>query len=363
MFGSNAIIRFSIIGFLLLLAVSCSRDFERLAKECESGVVLVQTIEYYEMRMNNGASLYFTGSDFDKESGQFKGLSADIDSLMPDVMYGTGFIISDDGKIATNRHVIEGNISEQEARIGMKKIVRALVEALEKAVMNDSLRVLCLKADIIFNPDTIVGLLQSEKDALVLFTERMNENRQMLRLLKHTDFNDIELIYNNDVRIAYNNTFVQNVTELKPCTIRTKSETDDLAIIQLNTKQTPGGRHVFALTERDMLQHYSYWEYLMHLIGKDKNKTLMMIGYNMGIGMALTDEGIISQHTTGTLSRYLAQEREIQYDIPSLLGSSGSPVINHRGQVVAINYARADTVGSFNYGIKEKFLYQLKQKL
>ena len=349
---------------LTILIVSCNHNMGDLSEECQSGVVLVQTMEYYEIKMANGQSFFFTGSDFDKTTGDFIGLTADLDSLSPDIFYGTGFFISEDGKIATNRHVIEGNVREQDARRGLKKIFRALEKALEESKEYYTRCQANVKADIVHNPDTIPGLLEAEHDAFEFFSKRLDEVNQLLGQLKENDPNDISLAYHNDVRIAYNNTFIRTVGELKPCTIREKSETDDLAIIQLNTKQTPEGHHVFELSSRDMLEHYSFGEYLMRMAKKDKNKTLMMIGYNDGPNMANTNEGILVQHQIGTISRNIAEEREVQYDIPAMRGSSGSPVINRRGQVVAINYASADTTSNhFNYGVKAKYLIELIKNL
>ena len=352
------------LAILAILIVSCNRNMGSLAEECQSGVVLVQTIEYYEMKMANGHSFFFTGSDFDKTTGDFIGFTADIDSLRPDIMYGTGFFISEDGKIATNRHVVEGNIKEQDARKGLKKIFRALEKALEESKEYYDICLKNVKADIVHNPDTIKGLLEAEHDAFEFFSKKLDEVNQLLSRLKENDPNDISLAYHNDVRIAYNNTFIHTVGELKPCTIRKKSETDDLAIIQLNTKQTPEGRHIFNLSSHDMLEHYSFGEYLMRLAKTDKNKTLMMIGYNDGPDMANTNEGILVQHQIGTITRNIAEEREVQYEIPAMPGSSGSPVINRRGQVVAINHASADTTSNhFNYGVKAKYLIELIKNL
>lgn len=354
------------IGLICVVSTSCNRNMEQMANEYQTGVVLVQTIEYYEMVLDNGESLYFTGSDFDKKTGEFIGVSAELDSLVPDILYGTGFFVSKDGMVATNRHVVEGNITEKEAKSGMRKIMNSIEDALEKAKKEYSDYLSEMMRQIEkdkTNPDTIPGALLADVDAAIYFSEILEGIDELISIIKHTDISEIDLKYHNDVRIAYNNTFVNTIGELKPCTIREKSDNDDLAIIQLNTKQTPEGRHVFKLTPRDMFQRYSYGEYLMHLIGNDKNNELMMIGFNYGPSMP-TDEGLVAQHPKGSLSQYVANSREVQYDIPALIGTSGSPVLNRRGQLVAIQYAAAKTESNrFNYGIKEKHLYELIKNL
>lgn len=360
---SQSIIVLLILGAISLFMISCNRNMEQMANDYQSGVVLVQTMEFYEMVLAEGSSLYFTGSDFDKETGEFIGMFAELDSLVPDVLYGTGFFISKDGMLATNRHVIEGNITEKEAKSGLRKIVNTIQDALEKTKKEYSDYQRDMMAMIMQNPDTVPGTLQGQKDALEFFTQTLEEIDELISVIKHIDVSEIDLVYHNDVRIAYNNTYVNSFDDFARCTIREKSDADDLAIIQLNSKKTPENRHVFKLTPRDMLQHYSYGEYLMHLVGGDKNEELMMIGFNYGPGMS-TEEGLIAQHPRGTLSQYVASSREVQYDIPALIGTSGSPVLNRRGQLVAIQYAAAKTESNrFNYGVKEKYLNELKNNL
>lgn len=49
--------------------------------------------------------------------------------------------------------------------------------------------------------------------------------------------------------------------------------------------------------------------------------------------------------------------------LSALPGSSGSAVVNHKGQLVAINYAGVSTTQSFNYGIRVKYLKSLMKNL
>lgn len=80
------------ITFFILLALlsSCgNKNAEDIENELSSGVVLIQNKSYYEAKLSNGNSLYFTG--FDKENGII-GLTADIDSVEMSVSYGTGFL-------------------------------------------------------------------------------------------------------------------------------------------------------------------------------------------------------------------------------------------------------------------------------
>ncbi len=99
--------------FILLVSLSScgNKNAEDIEKELSSRVVLIQNKSYYEAKLSNGNSLYFTS--FDKESGII-GLTADVDSVDMSISYGTGFFISSDGKIVTNHHVVADKVENQE---------------------------------------------------------------------------------------------------------------------------------------------------------------------------------------------------------------------------------------------------------
>ena len=53
---------------------------------------------------------------------------------------------------------------------------------------------------------------------------------------------------------------------------------------------------------------------------------------------------------------------KLMYSIITLLGSSGSPVVNLQCQLVAINYIGLYGIQNFNYGIRVKYLKILIDK-
>ena len=54
--------------------------------------------------------------------------------------------------------------------------------------------------------------------------------------------------------------------------------------------------------------------------------------------------------TSGKVTQ-LPDGQRLMYSIPAIKGSSGSPVLNEWGEVIAVNFAGFGTTGDFNFGI------------
>ena len=75
-----------------------------------------------------------------------------------------------------------------------------------------------------------------------------------------------------------------------------------------------------------------------------------MIGYNAGLVLGVTQQGIKVQLTSGKLTQTPDGQR-LLYSIPTVQGSSGSPVIDEDGCLRGVNFAKATLNDDFNFGI------------
>ena len=348
---------FILLTFLVGLVSCNNKSDEQIEQEITSGVVLIQNRSYYEIILSNGASIFF--SSFDDEDG-IKGIATEEDSVEVVTSYGTGFFISEDGEIATNAHVVSNMVSDKDVNKSVSSLLGTLKEIF--STLYDEADEKYEKAVIMYNYAYISDDVSYEefceiRDYRDAVKEERDEYAEYYHKMNEIRASDTEIKYHNEVSIAYNDTYVTNTGDFISCVVVNTDEEHDLAIIQIKDKKTPEDKHIFNVGDEDPLETYNWKEELTKKISEDKNSKLYMASFNLGPKLSMTKEGIKSQFNYGNISQ--KTKERIMYSIPTLPGSSGSPVINLQGQLVAINYAGVNGTQNFNYGIRVKYLNNL----
>ena len=193
---------------------------------------------------------------------------------------GTGFFISTDGKIMTNKHVVSLLDGEKEKA---EKVKETIQMAIVKRYPNNA------------------GALALARAVTVKYN----------------------IFYTG---VALNDTHVSSVNDFIPCSICKVSNDDkiDIAIIQVNTKKTPDG--VVNIVD-------------LNDIVTDKElqlgKKVYTIGFPQSFILGDTEIGLEANNQSGEITQ---QRGEYQYghNITIHQGASGSPVFNERGKFVGV---------------------------
>ncbi len=348
--------KFVLLFLISVLFSACTSNTKEIDSECSSGVVLIKNAGYYELEIE-GESFYF--SNYDAKEG-VDGFVFDEDSVRPIVSYGTGFFVSEFGEIVTNRHVITSTVTEKEAQKMLSNLLKALKSELSDEydeITEAKQEISSLRIDEIWEDDPDYDLINTCEELLYAAEERQNELSDLYHVLDEIDYRDAELHYHNEVSIAYNDTYVTKYSDFIECVVKKVSEDSDLALVQLKDKRTPADKYIFEVPDKDMLENYTMGEKIAKLFGDNKNDRLYMISFNLGPALGITENGVMSQINEGGISQNTKDR--VMYSIPALHGSSGSPVVNGRKQLVAINFAGLDQTQGFNYGLKTQSLREM----
>lgn len=338
---------------MMCLVTGCKKTPQQIFTEQKSGVVLICNKFYYEITLND-AHFYFSGLD---EDGDFTNFTADLSEIRQNagVLNGTGFFIDNKGSILTNRHVVAPEIDKATVRKNMNAIIMSYTQYIE--VLQDSMnqRYLALQAyaqDKVYTDydgTSYTSMSQEEYYTINSELESLKEQYQQAQQIKQQLQQNI-LDYNFEVKlhsqfgIAYDGSSVATWDDFmkNPCTLKRVSQDadSDLALLQLDRGVTPDGKYIFTIDDSNIE------------VGNklEINQSLYMIGYNRGVTLAQTNSGISAQFTSGTITQQPDGNR-VMYSIPAMQGSSGSPIVDDRGRVVAVNFAGTKGSDNFNFGI------------
>lgn len=321
--------------------------------EMETGVCLILGQGYYYVDLNvpdikidgNDPVAYF---NYNSNTHEVSNLTFDPNKATVQSWWGTGFLISEDGLIATNKHVAAPEAPEEVAQ-HLKRTFQDTKDMYQKQAdrLNDKLQIL-----------SGFGALNQEyantRDTLRYCQEQI---RIFDKLLNTGDF---RVQVKSQTRVAFTNARPENEEDFIACSQpRAIGEPGgvteiDLAIIQIKKKQEiPTDAYIFPIPEKDIMDG-----------DIPDNYKVTVLGYNAGgelQDMKLQD-GLKPQTQSGTITD-LSKQYRIGYNAPTIGGSSGSPVLNDKGELVAINNSGYAATQGFNYGVRTKHLKELLDQL
>lgn len=342
-------------GLLMLMLSACTKTPEEQYETQKSGVVMVINKYYYKMSLPGGNFCYFTGLDDD---GSIEGLTFDVEDVKkkPAVGFGTAFFIDNKGGMLTNRHVASPPIDKEQVKEKFSAILSHLKQNAESYMehLGSAYAQAEAEAQSIIYYDEYGDLVTTDEyrmRQLVAAAEQMEKEYKDAQDLvdEINQINDPSAMVITPVcelGVAFDGSSPQSEDDFlkqHPCrVVRTSGDKDvDLALLQLTSGTTPENAYVFdAFAAEDDLA-----------IGDP----LYMIGYNAGVEISYTKKGILSQLTKGAITQKPDGER-VLYDIATVQGSSGSPVLNAKGELVAVNFAKYARSDNFNLGIPLKVI-------
>lgn len=262
-----------LVAILLAKPWNWSGDWSSIYSKHKNDVALIYVKSTYEVKAQGQLlSYYLDGfNELDYCTLDHNGeLSSGIS-----VGTGTGFFISQDGKMLTNRHVVSG--SQEEIKENENEIKTTIQSVLYQAGMGGLASIIDVKYRILS-----VGIVQNDK-------------------------------------------YIDSENDLIPCTVLKVSDNPelDVAVLQTNSKTIPSGSTYVDLSKSTPMNKLK--------LGYE----ICTIGFPQSFTIGQTSVGLEANNQSGTIT----QERgayEYGHNITIHQGASGSPVYDKKGRFAGI---------------------------
>lgn len=364
-------IMIAVVSAIILCVIIVPRILKKFEKKVEVTCLNNQT-EIYE-KYKDAVVLVKHSYSFEvsiKGSAPFE-VNAINTNLQSQTINGTGFFVSEDGKIVTNHHVAEPwlyNKNNQGSESYVKEIIASILpdsiapqnykafleEHWEEAYGRDEedYDEGEEEAAIEATAAAATEVVNAVGDSTTVSTTNNEVIEEVIKPIAETkmvSIDDIQIIAKTtEISVALHN----SKDKWLPCKVlKIADDTEvDVAVLQLENETLPSSVANIIDLKTAIIDDETI----------KPGTNAILIGYPMGITLASTRRGIKVQVYEGQINKE-SDGVSIQYNVTSTHGASGSPVFNKCGQLIAVNYAGYDEAQGYNFGIVAKHAQKLAE--